>query len=105
MAVLFLLGFSSGLPNLLTSQTLQAWMETVGLDLGRIANLNAIQLAYTLKFLWAPLIDRFRLPFLGRRRGWLLALHVLLIAVIAMMGTVDPRVAPYALFLVALGVA
>jgi MFS transporter, PAT family, beta-lactamase induction signal transducer AmpG len=105
MAVLFLLGFSSGLPNLLTSQTLQAWMDAVGLDLGRIANLNAIGLAYTLKFLWAPLFDRWRLPFLGRRRGWLLALQLLLIGAIATMGTADPLVAPYALFLVALGVA
>ena len=105
MAVLFLLGFSSGLPNLLTSQTLQAWMESVGLDLGRIANLNAIQLAYTLKFLWAPLLDRWRLPFLGRRRGWLFGLQIALIGAIATMGTVDPRVAPYALFVVALGVA
>ncbi|HUS28860.1 MAG TPA: MFS transporter [Kofleriaceae bacterium] len=105
MAVLFLLGFSSGLPNLLTSQTLQAWMDSVGLDLGRTANLNAIGLAYTLKFLWAPVLDRFRLPFLGRRRGWLLTLQLLLVGAIASMGTIDPVAAPYALFLVALGVA
>jgi PAT family beta-lactamase induction signal transducer AmpG len=105
MAVLFLLGFSSGLPNLLTSQTLQAWMDAVGLDLGRIANLNAIGLAYTFKLLWAPLLDRFRLPFLGRRRGWLITFQLLLIGAIASMGTIDPAVAPYALFIAALAVA
>ena len=105
MAVLFLLGFSSGLPNLLTSQTLQAWMDAVHLDLGKVANINAIQLAYTLKFLWAPLLDRFRLPFLGRRRGWMFVLQILLVGAIAAMGTIDPAVAPYALFLGALGVA
>lgn len=104
-AVLFLLGFSSGLPNLLTSQTLQAWMDSVHLDLGKIANLNAIQLAYTLKFLWAPVLDRFRMPFLGRRRGWIFVLQVALIGAIAAMGAVDPLLAPYTLFLVALSVA
>jgi PAT family beta-lactamase induction signal transducer AmpG len=91
MAVLFLLGFSSGLPLLLTSQTLQAWMTSVGLDLGSIADLSAVGLAYTLKFAWAPLLDRYRLPFLGRRRGWCLALQVALGVAIAVMGSIDPR--------------
>ncbi|HEY5948686.1 MAG TPA: MFS transporter [Kofleriaceae bacterium] len=89
--VLFLLGFSGGLPLLLTGQTLQAWMTAVGLDLGSIADLSAIGLAYTFKFLWAPLLDRYRLPILGRRRGWLLVLQLALMVAIAVMGGVDPR--------------
>jgi MFS transporter, PAT family, beta-lactamase induction signal transducer AmpG len=105
MAVLFLLGFSGGLPLLLTGQTLQAWMTAVGLDLGSIADLSAIGLAYTLKFLWAPLLDRFRMPFLGRRRGWLLVLQLALIAAIATMGAVDPHAHPVQLAAIAIVVA
>lgn len=105
MAVLFLLGFSGGLPSLLTGQTLQAWMKQVGLDLGAIANLNAIALAYTLKVLWSPLLDRIRLPFLGRRRGWLLTLQLALMITIAAMGAVDPLANPMLLVGIAIGVA
>lgn len=105
MAVLFLLGFSGGLPLYLTSQTLQAWMTAVGLDLGGIADLSAIGLAYTFKFLWAPLLDRYQLPLLGRRRGWLVALQLALVAAIATMGAIDPRAHPLELagFAVAVG--
>lgn len=105
MAVLFLLGFSSGLPLYLTGNTLQAWLTTVGLELGQIATFSAIGLAYTFKFAWAPLFDWIALPFLGRRRGWLLALQLLLIAAIAAMGAVDPLAAPGLLAALALAVA
>jgi PAT family beta-lactamase induction signal transducer AmpG len=105
MAVLFLFGFSGGLPLLLTGQTLQAWMTAVGLDLGSIADLSAIGLAYTFKFLWAPLLDHVRLPFLGRRRGWLLVLQLGLIAAIAVMAAIDPRAQPLALAAIAITVA
>jgi PAT family beta-lactamase induction signal transducer AmpG len=105
MAVLFLLGFSGGLPLLLTGQTLQAWMTAVGLDLGSIADLSAIGLAYTFKFLWAPLLDRYRLPLLGRRRGWLLAFQLALIVAIATMGAIDPRAHPLELAAMAVAVA
>jgi PAT family beta-lactamase induction signal transducer AmpG len=105
MAVLFLFGFSGGLPYLLTGQTLQAWMQQVGLDLGGIASLNAIALAYTLKVLWSPLLDRIRLPFLGRRRGWLLTLQLALMVAIAAMGAVDPRANPMLLVAIAIAVA
>jgi PAT family beta-lactamase induction signal transducer AmpG len=105
MLVLFLLGFSSGLPLLLTSQTLQAWMSAIGLDLGSIADLSAVGLAYTLKFVWAPLLDRFQLPFLGRRRGWCLALQLALALAIAVMGSIDPRSHPLELAAAAVIVA
>jgi PAT family beta-lactamase induction signal transducer AmpG len=105
MAVLFLLGFSGGLPLLLTGQTLQAWMTAIGLDLGGIADLSAIGLAYTFKFAWAPLLDRYRLPFLGRRRGWCLALQLALGVAIAVMGAIDPRAHPLELAAIAVVVA
>lgn len=105
MLVLFLFGFSGGLPLLLTGQTLQAWMTDAGVQLDRIADLSAVGLAYTLKFAWAPLLDRFRLPFLGRRRGWCLALQVLLVIAIAGMGFVDPATQPLMLAAFAISVA
>ncbi len=105
MLVLVLLGFSGGLPLLLTGQTLQAWMTDAGVSLGRIADLSAVGLAYTLKFAWAPLLDRFRLPFLGRRRGWCLALQLALAVAIAAMGAVDPVAEPLWLAGLAIAVA
>jgi MFS transporter, PAT family, beta-lactamase induction signal transducer AmpG len=105
MAALFLLGFSGGLPLLLTGQTLQAWMTASGVDLGRIAGLSAVGLAYTFKFAWAPLLDRYQLPLLGRRRGWCLALQLALIAAIATMGMIDPIREPMLLATLAVVVA
>lgn len=105
MLVLFLLGFSGGLPLLLTGQTLQAWMTDAGVNLGRIADLSAVGLAYTFKFAWAPLLDRYQLPWLGRRRGWCLALQLALAVAIFTMGAVDPLSQPVALATVAVVVA
>ena len=91
MVVLFGLGFSSGLPLTLTGQTLQAWATDAHVDLEEIAALSLVGLAYTLKFAWAPLYDRFALPWLGRRRGWAASLQVLLAIAIAALATCDPR--------------
>ncbi len=90
MAVLFLLGFSSGVPLLFSGQILQAWLTDEHVDLDRIAQFSWLGLFYTFKFVWAPLLDRFQLPFLGRRRGWILTFQVLLIAATVAMGTADP---------------
>ena len=84
------MGFSSGLPLLLTLTVLQAWMKEEGVDLALIGAVTLVGLPYTLKFLWAPLLDRFTLPFLGRRRGWLLVIHTLLMAAIAGLGQTSP---------------
>lgn len=91
MAVLFGLGFASGLPLTLTGQTLQAWLTDAHVDIKAIAALSLVGLAYTLKFLWAPLLDRYRLPWLGRRRGWALALQLALIVAIGALASCDPR--------------
>lgn len=92
MFALMLLGFSSGLPLLLTSKTLQAWMTVAKVDLTTIGLFSLVALPYSLKFLWAPLLDRFVPPFLGRRRGWLLITQILLIIAIGAMSTHNPQV-------------
>jgi MFS transporter, PAT family, beta-lactamase induction signal transducer AmpG len=88
--VAFLMGFSSGLPLLLTIGVLQAWMKEKGVDLTWIGMITLVQLPYTWKFIWAPVLDRFTLPFLGRRRGWMLVAQLCLILSIAALGYSDP---------------
>ena len=76
MLIALLMGFASGLPLLLIGSVLQAWLKDGGVDLQSIGLFSLVGLPYTLKFLWAPLFDRYALPFLGRRRGWLLVLQI-----------------------------
>ncbi len=87
---ILVLGFSSGLPLFLTSKTLQAWLKSGGVDLGTIGLLSVLALPYSLKFLWAPLLDRFAPPFLGRRRGWIVLAQVGLALAIAGFALSDP---------------
>ena len=96
MCVALLMGFSCGLPLLLTLSVLQAWMQEEGVDLSVIGMMTLVGLPYTLKFMWAPLLDRYTLPFLGRRRGWLLIAQIALVAAIAVMGTLNPGQNPWA---------
>ncbi|HEV7387843.1 MAG TPA: AmpG family muropeptide MFS transporter [Gemmatimonadaceae bacterium] len=91
MATLLVLGFSSGLPFYLTSKTLQAWMTTAKVDLATIGFFSLVTLPYSLKFIWAPVMDRYTPPFLGRRRGWVLITQILLLLAIAAMSLHDPR--------------
>lgn len=105
VGVVLLLGFASGLPLALTSGTLQAWMTVEGIDLKTIGIFTLVGLPYTWKFLWAPLMDRFVPPFLGRRRGWIAATQLTLMFGIAVMGVMDPRSGPWALAALAVFVA
>lgn len=105
IAVTLLLGFASGLPLALTSGTLQAWMTVEGVDITTIGIFTLAGLPYTWKFLWAPLMDRFVPPALGRRRGWILLTQLLLMAGIAAMGFLSPAHAPWALAALAVLVA
>ncbi|WP_448526889.1 AmpG family muropeptide MFS transporter [Parathermosynechococcus lividus] len=105
MAALLLLGFSSGLPLFLTSRTLQAWMTVEGVDLTAIGLFSLVGLPYSLKFLWSPLLDRYTLPFLGRRRGWLLLIQGLLLVAIALMGLQNPSASLRLLAMNALAIA
>ena len=102
MLVSFLMGFASGLPLLLTIGVLQAWMKEEGVDLSTIGLFALVQLPYTLKFLWAPLFDRFVPPFLGRRRGWLLIAQLLLMGAIFGLGLTDPEGSPQGVAVAAL---
>jgi PAT family beta-lactamase induction signal transducer AmpG len=95
MLVALLMGFSCGLPLLLTISVLQAWMKEEGVDLTVIGMMALVGLPYTLKFLWAPVLDRFTLPFLGRRRGWLLVAQGALILSISGLGFTDPGKSPW----------
>lgn len=90
MATLLLLGISSGLPLALTFGTLQAWMKDSGVDLAAIGAITLVGLPYTLKMFWAPLMDRYTPPFLGRRRGWLLTTQLALVVSIILLGSLDP---------------
>lgn len=107
--IILFLGFSSGLPLALTGSTLSIWMADRGVDLGTIGLFSLVGLPYVLKPVWAPLIDAVRLPWLtarfGRRRGWLLASQLGLMAAIIVMGLIDPVAAPLAMAIAALGVA
>lgn len=103
--LLVALGFSSGLPLLLVGGTLSAWMTNEGIDLKTIGIFTLVGMPYTLKFLWAPLMDLVELPFLGRRRGWMLVTQVGLIGAIAAMGAFNPKDSPVAMAALALLVA
>jgi PAT family beta-lactamase induction signal transducer AmpG len=108
IAVLFL-GFVSGLPLALVLGTLSVWLTEAGLSLKAIGLFAAVGTPYTLKFLWAPVIDRLPLPFMtrifGRRRGWLLAVQAVLMLSIIGLGVSRPAVDPYFTALMALMVA
>ena len=103
LIVLFL-GFSAGLPLALSGSTLLVWMREAGVDLGTIGLFALVGTPYTIKFLWAPIVDALDVPvlstLLGRRRGWLVFSQLLLIAAIVFLGLTDPKTAP---FLVAFG--
>ncbi|MBE9052455.1 AmpG family muropeptide MFS transporter [Nostocales cyanobacterium LEGE 11386] len=105
MAALLLLGFSSGLPLFLTSRTLQAWMTVEQVDLTAIGLFSLVGLPYSLKFLWSPLLDRFAIPILGRRRGWLITIQIGLLIAIALMAVQQPKQALQLLAINAVAIA
>jgi PAT family beta-lactamase induction signal transducer AmpG len=105
IAVMLPLGFASGLPLALTASTLQAWLTEVNVDLRTIGLFTLVGLPYTLKFLWAPIMDRFVPPWLGRRRGWMIVMQLGLVAGIAAMSLIDPTKTPLLLAALAVLVA
>lgn len=92
MLICVLTGFSSGLPLYLLLNLLPAWLKTEGLSLKAIGAFALIQFPYTWKFIWSPFLDRYALPLLGRRRGWMGATQLLLLGTIAWLGTLSPTV-------------
>ena len=107
--IVMFLGFSSGLPLALSGSTLLVWMRESGVDLGTIGLFALVGTPYTLKFLWAPLVDALHVPFFtrqfGRRRGWLLFSQLLLIAATLLLALADPARSPAFVALAALLVA
>jgi PAT family beta-lactamase induction signal transducer AmpG len=99
------LGFSSGLPLALIGTTLQAWMTTEHVDLRVIGIFTLVGLPYTLKVLWAPIMDRFTPPWMGRRRGWIIITQLLLAASILALGLTSPGIMPWMVASLALAVA
>lgn len=102
---ILLLGFSSGLPLALTGSSLQAWFTQAGVDLLTIGSLTLLGLPYVWKFLWAPLLDRFVPPLLGRRRGWILLTQLALCVAIVIMAQLNPATQPTTIGLIALMIA
>jgi len=91
---MLLLGFSSGLPLYLVGNTLGFWMRKEGIELDAIGFLSWVGLAYSLKFLWAPIVDKTNAPllgWLGRRRGWMLLSQLIVVAGLAGMGLIQPK--------------
>jgi PAT family beta-lactamase induction signal transducer AmpG len=107
--VVILLGFAAGLPLALSGETLSVWMADRGVDLGTIGLFALVGLPYTIKFLWAPVVDALEVPWLtrrlGRRRAWLVASQLILMAAVIFLGTRDPVAMPLAVALGALLVA
>lgn len=91
MLICVFTGFSSGLPLFILLNLLPAWLKTEGLSLTAIGALTLVQMPYTWKFLWSPLLDRYALPVLGRRRGWMLATQVGLLVSVAAFGLFSPQ--------------
>ncbi len=91
MLICIFIGFSSGLPLFILINLVTAWLRSEGVDLKSIGLFALIQFPYTWKFLWAPLMDRFSIGRLGRRRGWMLATQVILLLSVAGLGLFDPR--------------
>ena len=105
LAVVTVLGFASGLPLALTGQAMQAWLSLEGLDVATIGFLSLVGLPYTFKFLWAPLMDRFELPWLGRRRGWLVLTQLALAGALLWLADTSPTQATRSFALLAVLVA
>ncbi|MGH6954597.1 MAG: AmpG family muropeptide MFS transporter, partial [Alphaproteobacteria bacterium] len=109
MLCIHLLGFSSGLPLLLTLSTLSAWLATLGVSKTAIGLFALVGLPYSLKFLWAPAMDGLKVPvlgaWLGRRRSWVVVSQLALMGAVVALGTTDPMAEPGLTALTALLVA
>jgi PAT family beta-lactamase induction signal transducer AmpG len=90
MLAILVLGAASGFPNQLTESALQAWLKDLGRSNTTIGLMSYVALPYLLKPFWAPLVDRFPMPFLGRRRGWMLVMQIALAAGIALLALQNP---------------
>ncbi|NKC00990.1 MAG: MFS transporter [Pseudomonadales bacterium] len=98
-------GLVSGMPLYLLLQLVPAWLRLEGVSLTAIGFFTLVTYPYTLKFLWSPILERYSLPFLGRRRGWMLVMQICLVGSIAALGLASPGESLVLITVVALGVA
>lgn len=101
LVIVFVLGFSSGIPLSLVSSTLQAWFADAGLSIWITSSLSLVSLPYLLRFLWAPFLDRYRLFALGRRRGWIFGTQILLVLGLHAMTWFTPQLSPWPMAILA----
>src|SRR5262245_31481453 len=102
MLLILVLGFASGLPLGLSASTLQAWYAMDGVNMVTIGLLALVGQPYVYKFIWSPILDKYRLPFLGLRRGWMLTTQLGIIVVLVFMAFMRPATQPYHLAFLAL---
>ncbi|WP_338043273.1 MFS transporter [Oceanicoccus sagamiensis] len=105
MLICVFTGFSSGLPLYVIIQLLQVWLRENNASLTEIGLFALVGMPYTLKFLWAPLMDRYTLPLLGRRRGWLLPMQIASLLLIGLLGMLDPQLSLLTVAYMALALA
>ena len=105
MLICVFTGFTSGLPLYIIIQLIPAWLRTEGVGLAEIGFFALVGFPYTWKFLWSPIIDRYTLPFLGRRRGWMLVSQLALLISIGAMGFIKPDLSIWTVAYLAAAVA
>ncbi len=105
MLICVFTGFTSGLPLYILIQLVPGWLRTEGVGLAEIGFFTLVQMPYTWKFLWSPIMDRYTLPFLGRRRGWMLATQIALMISIAAIGFLNPAFSIWAVAYLAATIA
>lgn len=105
MLICIFTGFSSGLPLFVLYQLVPGWLRSEGVSLSEIGLFSLIGIPYVWKFVWSPALDRFSLPFLGRRRGWMLLTQIILFVSIALFGFVDPVMSIWSVAYLAAAVA
>jgi len=105
MLICVFTGFSSGLPLYLLFQMVPYWLRTEGVGLAEIGFFALVQFPYTWKFLWAPIMDRYTLPFLGHRRGWILLTQLGLLVSMAALGFLKPAFSLWTIAYISVAVA
>jgi len=105
MLACIFLGFTSGMPLYVLISLVPAWLRSNDVNLATIGLFALIGLPYTWKFVWSPLMDRYKLPFLGRRRGWAILTQLVLLVAIGMLGQFDPSISLQAIVAVVFVVA
>lgn len=105
MLICVFTGFASGMPLYVLIQLVPAWLRTEGIGLAEIGLMALVGLPYTWKFLWSPIMDRYTLPFLGRRRGWILVTQIALMVSIAAIGFLKPAFSIWSVAYLAAGIA